>query len=104
VPATIICRACLRSKKSSVAAMPRESKMLMKTRSKSTNEATENDSTTVTTNAVRRSKLVATQSGTAAIGIQSSEIEVNSIAALAAMANRPIAPSTPACTRSSLSR
>jgi hypothetical protein len=53
---------------------------------------------------VRRSKLVATQSGTAAIGIQNSGSPVKMSNARANSASPPIATSTPIWTRSSRSR
>lgn len=63
-----------------------------------------NASTTVTRNAVRRSKLVETHNGTAASGIQNSGNAVNSSSALATMARSPMLTITPICTRSSRSR
>lgn len=75
--------------------MPRAKRMHSKIRSKSRNDATTKASTTVTTNDVLRSKLVATHSGTAATGSQNSGSAVNSNTAFETMASRPMAASSP---------
>ena len=103
-PARNICFGCLRLKKKSVALMPRTSSTESRSRSKRRSEAAMNETPISTMNAVRRSNASATQSGSAAIGIQNSGSAVSSSMSFASTIVQVIRTSRPACARMSRTR